>query len=58
MDELGSKLAQLSFPSNGARKLVGYFKHKQKIRKCTDTDVAFTQEYSKLSIFHGEREVH
>jgi hypothetical protein len=29
MDELGSKLAQLLFPSNDARKLVGYFKCKQ-----------------------------
>jgi hypothetical protein len=26
----GSKLAQLPFPDNGARKLVGYFKRKQK----------------------------
>ena len=26
----GSKLAQLPFPGNGVRKLVGYFKHKQK----------------------------
>ena len=28
--QLGSKLAQLPFPGNGARKLVGYFKRKQK----------------------------
>ena len=27
---LRSKLAQLPFPGNGARKLVGYFKRKQK----------------------------
>ena len=27
---LGLKLAQLPFPGNGARKLVGYFKRKQK----------------------------
>ena len=79
---LGSKLAQLPFPGNGARKLVGYFKRKQKnpqahgyrspatapesllgilnanekIRKRTDTDVAFTREYSRVSIFHRERE--
>ena len=53
---LGSKLAQLPFPGNGARKLVGYFKRKQKIRKHTDTDVAFTREYSRVSIFHRERE--
>jgi len=30
---------------------VGYFKRKQKIRKCTDIDVAFTREYSRVSIF-------
>jgi len=28
--KLGSKLAQLPFSGNGARKLVGYFKRKQK----------------------------
>jgi hypothetical protein len=39
----GSKLAQLPFPGNGAKNLVGYFKREQeKIRKHTDTDVAFT----------------
>jgi hypothetical protein len=42
------------FPSNGARKLVGYFKREQKkICKRTDTDVAFTQEYSRVSISTG-----
>jgi hypothetical protein len=42
------------FPGNGARKLVGYFKHEQeKIHKRTDTDVAFTQEYFKVSISMG-----
>jgi len=30
MNELSSKLAQLPFPGNGARKLVGYFKCTQK----------------------------
>jgi len=29
MDELGLKLAQLPFPSNGTRKLIGIFKRKQ-----------------------------
>jgi hypothetical protein len=30
---------------------VGYFKCEQeKIRKCTDTEVAFTREYSRVSI--------
>ena len=28
----------------------------RKIRKRTDTDVAFTREYSRVSIFHRERE--
>ena len=28
----------------------------RKIRKRTDTDVAFTQEYSRVLIFHRERE--
>jgi hypothetical protein len=33
---------------------VGYFKREQeKIHKRTDTDVAFTREYSKVSIFTG-----
>jgi hypothetical protein len=33
---------------------VGYFKHEhEKIRKRTDTDVAFTQEYSRVSISMG-----
>jgi hypothetical protein len=47
----GSKLAQLPFSDNGTRKLVGYFKRKQeKIRKHTDTNVAFTREYSRVLI--------
>ena len=28
----------------------------EKIRKRTDTDVAFTRKYSRVSIFHRERE--
>ena len=28
----------------------------RKIHKRTDTDVAFTREYSRVSIFHRERE--
>jgi len=39
------------------RSSVGYFKRKQKkYAKRTDTDVAFTREYSRVSIFHKERE--
>jgi hypothetical protein len=34
--------------------LVGYFKREQeKFRKRMNTDVAFTQEYSRVSIFMG-----
>ena len=57
-NKLGFILEQLPFAGNGARKLVGYFKHKQKIRKRIDTDVAFTREYSKVSIFYREHEVY
>jgi hypothetical protein len=38
--------------------LLGILNANRKIRKCMDTNVAFTREYSKVSIFHGEREVH
>jgi len=56
--ELGFILEQLLFPGNSARKLVRYFNTHRKIHKCTYTNVAFTQEYSKVLIFHGEREVY
>jgi len=39
-----------------ARSLLGILNTNRKIRKRTDTDVAFTQEYSRVSIFHRERE--
>ena len=38
--------------------LLGILNAHRKIHKRTDTDVAFTQEYSKVSIFHGEHEVY
>jgi hypothetical protein len=38
--------------------LLGILNANRKICKRTDTDVAFTREYSKVSIFHEEREVH
>jgi hypothetical protein len=42
---------RLLFSSN---LVVGYFKREQKkIRKCTDTDVAFTREYSRVLICMG-----
>ena len=36
--------------------LLGILNANRKIRKRTDTDIAFTREYSRVSIFHGERE--
>ena len=36
--------------------LLGILNANRKIRKRTYTDVAFTQEYSRVSIFHRERE--
>jgi len=36
--------------------VLGILNANRKIRKRTDTDVAFTQEYSRVSIFHRERE--
>ena len=36
--------------------MLGILNANRKIRKRTDTDVAFTQEYSRVSIFHRERE--
>jgi hypothetical protein len=38
--------------------LLGILNANRKIRKRTNTDVAFTREYSKVSIFYGDREVH
>ena len=38
------------------RLLLGILNANRKIRKRTDTDVAFTREYSRVSIFHRERE--
>jgi len=36
--------------------LLGILNANRKIRKRRDTDVAFTREYSRVSIFHRERE--
>ena len=38
------------------RALLGILNANRKIYKSTDTDVAFTWEYFKVSIFHRERE--
>ena len=41
---------------NESEPLLGILNANRKIRKRTDTDVAFTREYSRVSIFHRERE--
>ena len=38
------------------RSVLGILNANRKIRKRTDTDVAFTREYFRVSIFHRERE--
>ena len=43
-------------PATEPESLLGILNANRKIRKRKDTDVAFTQEYSKVSIFHRERE--
>ena len=42
--------------NRGVRIALGILNANRKIRKRTDTDVAFTREYSRVSIFHRERE--
>ena len=44
------------FPEAFYELLLGILNTNRKIRKRTDTDVAFTREYSRVSIFHRERE--
>jgi len=41
--------------TNEGVSLLGILNANRKIRKRTDTDVAFTREYSRVSIFHRER---
>ena len=41
---------------HGRSGLLGILNANRKIRKRTDTDVAFTREYSRVSIFQRERE--
>jgi hypothetical protein len=52
MDEVGSIPEHLPFLGNRARKLVGFINTNKDIHKHMDTNVAFTQEYFKVSIFH------
>jgi len=57
-DELGSKLAQLPFPSNITRKLVGYFKRTQKNLQAHGYQCSFHPGVFQSMNFHGEREVY
>ena len=43
-------------PTTALESLLGILNANRKIHKRTDTDVAFTREYSRVSIFHRERE--
>ena len=49
-------LTNLEIKVNTNRYMLGILNANRKIRKRTDTDVAFTREYSRVSIFHRERE--
>ena len=42
-------------PGTSEGRVLGILNTNRKIRKPTDTDVAFTREYSRVSIFHRER---
>jgi len=52
----GILLVGLCERSRSETLLLGILNANRKIRKHTDTDVAFTREYSRVSIFHRERE--
>jgi hypothetical protein len=51
-----SKAMQEAWAKFESTQVLGILNANRKIRKRTDTDVAFTQEYSRVSIFHRERE--
>ena len=51
----GSKF-QGKYSKGSSLFLLGILNANKKIRKRTDTDVAFTPEYSRVSIFHRQRE--
>ena len=53
MDELGLKLAHYHSPAKALECLLVFGNANRKIRKHMDTAVAFTQEYSKVSISMG-----
>ena len=55
-DDLVQNQHNYRSPATAPESLLGILNANRKIRKRTDTDVAFTQEYSRVSIFHRERE--
>ena len=55
-DDLVRNLHSYRSPATAPESLSGILNTNRKIRKRTDTNVAFTREYSRVSIFHRERE--
>ena len=55
-DQFGIKPKVNTYSYRTPYPLLGILNANRKIRKRTDTDVAFTREYSRVSIFHRERE--
>ena len=45
-------------PATAPESLLGILNANREIHKRTDTNVAFTQVYSRVSIFHKENEVY
>ena len=56
MDDLVRNQHSYRSLATALESLLGILNVNRKIRKRTDTDVAFTREYSRVSIFHKERE--
>jgi len=55
-EEKKEREAALVEAREASRKVLGILNANRKIRKRMDTDVAFTRVYSRVSIFHRERE--
>jgi len=53
-----AKKSTMRISSHPWRQVLGILNANKKICKHMDTNVAFTREYSKVSIFHGEYEVY
>jgi len=55
-DDLVRNYHNYRFPATAPESLLGILNANREIRKRTDTDVAFTRQYSRVLIFHRERE--